>query len=106
MPTYKVSEASFSAEVIDNSTLTLVDFWAEWCGPCRVVGPTLESLADEYDNRVKICKINIDENPDIATQYNVRSIPTFLLFKNGQVIDTQVGSLSRTTFTDWFNKHL
>jgi thioredoxin 1 len=90
-----VSDASFEAEVIKSNVPVLVDFWAEWCGPCRMIAPILEDLAQEYAGKVKIVKVNVDENSVSAATYGVRGIPTLLLFKNGQVADTKVGALPK-----------
>ena len=83
--TVKATDASFEQEVLKSDTPVLVDFWAEWCGPCRMIGPSLEDIAKEMDGKLKVVKVNIDENPMAPTRYGVRSIPTLLLFKNGQV---------------------
>jgi len=83
--TVKATDASFEQEVLKSDTPVLVDFWAEWCGPCRMIGPSLEDIAKEMDGKLKVVKVNIDENPATPSRYNVRSIPTLLLFKNGQV---------------------
>src|SRR5215471_1092044 len=85
--TVKATDASFEQEVLKSDTPVLVDFWAEWCGPCRMIGPSLEDIAKEMDGKLKVVKVNIDENPVAPSRYNVRSIPTLLLFKNGQVAD-------------------
>ncbi len=102
----KVTDQSFDADVLKSPTLTLVDFWAEWCGPCRVIGPVLEQLAVEMGDSVKICKMNIDENPETPTRYSVRSIPTLMLFKNGEKIDTQVGALPRNALSEWLKNNI
>jgi thioredoxin 1 len=93
-------------EVIQNSGLSLVDFWAEWCGPCKVLAPTLESLADEYAGRVKIYKLNVDEHPQTAQQFKIRSIPTILFLKNGQVVDQLTGNHPKPAFVSTITKHL
>ena len=85
------SDATFDADVLQNDTPVLVDFWAPWCGPCRMVAPIVEELAGEYDGRVKFVKLNTDENPRIASQYGIRSIPTLLVFKGGEVAGQIVG---------------
>ena len=90
-----LTKENFGAEVLKASAPVLVDFWAEWCGPCKMIGPVLDELAEEYNGRVKIGKVNIDEQPELATQYGVRAIPTLLLFHQGQVADQMVGLRSK-----------
>lgn len=89
------TDSNFSDEVLDSDQLVLVDFWAEWCGPCRAIAPTIEELADEFEGRAKIGKVDVDENPQTAMQYNVRSIPTLLFFKDGDVVEQMVGAASK-----------
>lgn len=90
-----VTDASFEAEVLKSDIPVVVDFWAEWCGPCRMIAPVLEALAQEYAGKVKIVKVNVDENSVSAATYGVRGIPTLLLFKAGNVVDTKVGALPK-----------
>jgi thioredoxin 1 len=89
------TDANFQEEVLSSSGPVLVDFWAEWCGPCKAIGPTIEELATEYADKAKIGKVDIDSNRDIAMQYNIQSIPSILIFKDGQVIETFVGMKSK-----------
>lgn len=92
------SDSNFEQEVLNSGdTPVLVDFWAEWCGPCRMIGPLVEELATEYDGKAKIGKMNIDNNPGTPMKYGVRSIPTLLVFKNGEVVDKIVGAVPKTT---------
>jgi len=90
-----VTDASFESDVLNASAPVLVDFWAEWCGPCRMIAPVLEDLAKEYAGKLKIVKVNVDENSESAATYGVRGIPTLLLFKNGQLAETKVGALPK-----------
>ncbi len=91
-----VGADNFESDVINGDLPVLVDFWAAWCGPCRMVAPVLEELAEELDGKVRIAKVNVDENQDIAVQYQVSSIPTFILFKDGQAADRMLGAVPRT----------
>ena len=101
MATEKVTDVSFDSDVLGSSEPVVVDFWAEWCGPCRLISPALEEIATELDGKVKIAKLNIDENPDIAVRYGVRSIPTLILFKNGEPAAMQVGAVPKGRLADW-----
>ena len=95
------SDASFEADVLQSDKPVLVDYWAEWCGPCKMIGPSLEELASEFAGKVKIAKLNIDENPDLGAQLGVRSIPTLLMFKNGKTADMKVGAAPKTVLAGW-----
>jgi thioredoxin 1 len=101
MATVKVDNNNFQSEVLDSDIPAVVDFWAEWCGPCKMIGPSLEEISEEMAGSVKITKLNIDENPDLAAQFGVRSIPTLLLFKNGEPASMQVGAKPKSALADW-----
>ncbi|MDE2476505.1 MAG: thioredoxin TrxA [Alphaproteobacteria bacterium] len=98
-----VTDQSFQADVLDSRTPVVVDFWAEWCGPCRMIAPSLEELAGEYDGKVTVAKMNIDENPQTPTRYGVRGIPTLMIFRNGQVTATKIGALPKTKIKEWID---
>jgi thioredoxin 1 len=106
MATKATTDASFDTDVLQADKPVLVDFWAEWCGPCRMIAPALEELAEELGEQVQIVKIDIDENPDAPTKYGVRGIPTMILFKNGQQAATQVGAMPKSAIKQWIEREL
>ena len=101
MATKKITDASFQNDVLSADKPVLVDFWAEWCGPCKMIGPSLEEISEELGEQVTIAKINIDENPDAPGRYGVRGIPTMILFKNGEIADTKVGAAPKSALKGW-----
>lgn len=104
--TLAVSDATFVDEVEREEGLTIIDFWAPWCAPCRMVGPVVDQLAQEYQGRAKVAKLNIDENPLTASRFNVRSIPTILFLKGGEVVDTVVGAVPKRLLASKIEQHL
>ena len=102
----KVSDSNFEVEVLQASGPVVVDFWAEWCGPCKAMGPLVDELATSMGEKVKVVKINIDENPNAPTKYGVRGIPTFMVFKDGKLVDTKVGSMSKGQLNDWVSANI
>ena len=106
MGTKAITDASFQADVLDSETPVLVDFWAEWCGPCKMIGPSLEEISDELAGKVVIAKINIDDNPDAPGKYGVRGIPTMILFKNGEIAETKVGAAPKSALKGWLESAL
>jgi len=106
MATQKVSDDSFESDVLKSDTPVLVDFWAEWCGPCKQIAPALEEIATEFSDRVTVAKINIDENPQTPTKYRVRGIPTLLLFKDGEVAAMKVGTAPKSDLANWVESNL
>jgi len=103
MSTVKVTDASFESDVIQSTEPVVVDFWAEWCGPCKMIGPSLEELAKDYAGKVKIVKLNVDENPAVASKYGIRSIPTLLAFKDGKHVATKTGAGPKGELLKWIN---
>ena len=99
------TDANFKSEVLESDKLSVVDFWAEWCGPCRAIGPVIEELSKEYDGTVKVGKVNVDNNPQISTNYGITSIPAILFLKNGVVVDKLVGAQPKANFVKKIEAH-
>lgn len=103
MSSVNVSDADFENEVLKADEPVMVDFWAEWCGPCKALSPIVDEVANEVSGKMKVVKVNIDENPNAPTKYGVRGIPTLMVFKGGELVDTKVGGMSKTQLNDWLN---
>ena len=101
MATLNVTETSFEKDVLQGETPVLVDFWAEWCGPCRMIGPALDEIAEELNGKVAIAKVNIDDEPGLATRFGIRSIPTMLIFKDGEVVSSKLGAAPKNALKGW-----
>ena len=101
-----ISDESFEEEVLQSEQPVLIDYWAEWCGPCKMIAPVLEEIATEYSNRLKVVKLNIDDNPQTPPKYGIRGIPTLMVFKNGQVEATKVGAVSKAQLTAFLDDSL
>ncbi len=102
----QLTDSNFETTVLKSDKVAVVDFWAEWCGPCRMVGPIVEEIAKEYDGKAVVGKVDVDNNPETAMKYGIRSIPTILFIKNGNVVDKQVGAVPKAQLVDILNKHL
>jgi len=101
-----ITDDTFESEVLQSQTPVLVDYWAEWCGPCKMIAPALDQIAAEYTGRLKVAKLNIDENQSTPPKYGIRGIPTLMLFKNGELAATKVGALSKAQLTAFIDSHL
>ena len=106
MSTIQISDDTFEENVIKKGQPIIVDFWAEWCGPCMQIGPILEEISDEYNGKITIGKLDVDENPETPGKFQIRGIPTMLLFNNGELIDTKVGMSSKADLTEWIDKNI
>ena len=106
MATVKITDENFETEVVKSTKPVIVDFWAEWCGPCKMIGPILEELSDELSEKIKIAKHNIDEEPNTPTKFGVRGIPTMLLFKDGELKSTKVGATPKSDIISWIKENI
>ena len=106
MPTTKVTDTSFESDVLNASGPVVVDYWAEWCGPCKQIGPALEEISNEMAGKVTVAKLNIDENPKVPGKFGIRGIPTLMLFKDGKVASTKVGALPKNKLTEWIQSEI
>lgn len=104
--TVEFTDSNFEEEVLKSEHPVLVDFWAEWCGPCRMIGPVVEEMAGEYEGKAKIGKVNVDVNPEVSVKYGIRSIPALLIFKNGEVVDQIIGAVPKTHLTKQLDAQL
>jgi len=106
MTTHTITDSNFEKEIKNSSIPILVDFWAEWCGPCKQIGPILEDVSEEKKDKLKILKLNVDENSQTPQKFGVRGIPTLMIFKDGKLVDTKVGSLSKDMLDSWLDQNL
>ena len=106
MNTHIITDSNFDEEIKNSTLPILVDFWAEWCGPCKQIGPILEEIGEEKKDQIKILKLNVDENPQTPQKYGVRGIPSLMLFKDGNLVDTKVGSLPKSMLESWIDSNL
>jgi len=106
MSTHTITDSNFDDEIKNSQLSILIDFWAEWCGPCKQIGPILEEIGEEKKDKLKIFKLNVDQNPETPNKYGIRGIPTLMIFKEGKLIDTKVGSLPKSVLRDWIDSFL
>ena len=106
MTTFSTNDDNFEKDITDSKVPVIVDFWAEWCGPCKQIGPILEEIAVEHESKIKVLKINIDDNPQTPQKFGVRGIPTLMLFKEGKLVESKVGSLPKTALETWIQANL
>ena len=104
MATNETSDENFKLDVLETDIPVLVDFWAEWCGPCKAIAPSLEEISEEMKDKIKVVKINVDQNPSTSQSYSIRSIPALMIFKNGKKISEKMGALSKTALISWLNE--
>jgi thioredoxin 1 len=102
----QLTDQNFKSTVLDTNKVAIVDFWAEWCGPCKAIGPMIEEISKEYEGKAVVGKVDVDSNPETAMKYGIRNIPTILFIKNGQVVDKQVGAVPKANLVAMLNKHL
>jgi thioredoxin 1 len=103
---FQITDTNFQESVIERDGLTVIDFWAEWCGPCRMISPIVEELSKDYDGKVLVGKVDVDNNPEVSMKYGIRSIPTILFLKNGEVVDKQVGATTKQVLANKIESHI
>ena len=106
MATSKTNDQNFKADVLESEKFVLVDFWAEWCGPCKAIAPSLEEISEEMKDKLKVVKVNVDENPTVSQSYSIRSIPALMIFKNGEKVSEKMGALPKSALQAWVNETL
>jgi|TARA_B110000914_G_C15343242_1_gene390291 thioredoxin 1 len=106
MATSKTNDQDFKADVLESDKFVLVDFWAEWCGPCKAIAPSLEEISEEMKDKLKVVKVNVDENPTVSQSYSIRSIPALMIFKNGEKVSEKMGALPKSALQAWVNETL
>jgi len=106
MPTSKTNDQDFKSDVLESDKFVLVDFWAEWCGPCKAIAPSLEEISEEMKDKLKVVKVNVDENPAVSQNYSIRSIPALMIFKNGVKVSEKMGAIPKSALQAWVNETL